>query len=83
MTAASDASSYSGQSALAFTAIFLVLQVTFVSLRYITKLLVKGRWGYDDILVAISLVLEIGLATIAIGIIIPRLRICSSPVKQN
>lgn len=58
---------YGGHSALVFTGIFLTLQLIVVWLRYITKLIVRVKWGYDDILVLVTLVLQIGLAAIAFG----------------
>jgi hypothetical protein len=72
-------STYGGHSALVFTGIFLALQLIVVWLRYITKLIVRVKWGYDDILVLVSLVLQIGLAGIAFGkLIIPRV---STPMR--
>jgi len=60
-------STYGGHPALIFTAIFLVIQIAFVALRYIAKWVVNVRWGYDDILVLISLFLQIAIAGIAFG----------------
>ena len=50
-------STYNGHPTLVFTAMFLVIQIAFVTLRCISKWLVNVRWGYDDILVLISLFL--------------------------
>jgi hypothetical protein len=49
---------------------FLVIQITFVSLRGGTKWLIKGIWGYDDLLVLGSLLLQIGLVAIAFGMLV-------------
>ncbi|KAE9375179.1 hypothetical protein N431DRAFT_531070 [Stipitochalara longipes BDJ] len=58
--------SYDGHSAIAFTGFFLALQIIFVSLRGGTKWFIKGIWGYDDLLVLITLVFQIGIAAVSL-----------------
>lgn len=60
-------STYQGHGALVFTGIFLIIQVTFVALRYLSKWQVNVKWGWDDILVLITLFLQISMAGIAFG----------------
>ncbi|KAN0113246.1 hypothetical protein V8E51_006197 [Hyaloscypha variabilis] len=57
--------SYDGHSALAFTGLFLAVQIIFVSLRVGTKWFIKGIWGYDDLMVLLTLLFQIGIAAIA------------------
>ncbi|TVY81810.1 hypothetical protein LSUE1_G002993 [Lachnellula suecica] len=61
-------SSFNGQGALIFTAVFLALQFLFVYLRYVTKWFINLQWGADDVLIGLTLLLQIGLAAIAFGI---------------
>lgn len=44
-------SNYSGRKALVFTAIYIPIQVLCVALRYLSRYLVRGPWGFDDILI--------------------------------
>jgi len=64
-------STYGGRPALVFTAVFLAIQLIVVWLRYMTKFIVNVKWGYDDVLVLVSLLLQIGLAAIAFGKSLP------------
>jgi hypothetical protein len=61
--------SYDGHSALAFTGFFLAVQIIFVSLRVGTKWFIKGIWGYDDLMVLVTLLFQIGIAAIAVGML--------------
>jgi len=62
--------SYNGHSAIAFTGFFIVVQIIFVLLRGGTKWFIKGIWGYDDLLVFVTLIFQIGIAATAIGMLI-------------
>lgn len=58
---------YSGHALIIFTAIFIPVQIICVALRYLARWVIKGPWGFDDILVFISLLLQLILAGISIG----------------
>jgi hypothetical protein len=60
---------FSGNVALVFTSVFLGIQVICVALRYISRWLSTAPWGLDDILVVASLLLNVGLAALSIGMI--------------
>lgn len=60
-------SAYSGNKLLIFTAIFVPVQIFCVALRYLSRYLVDGSWGLDDILIVTSLVLQMGQAGVSIG----------------
>ncbi|KAL9122552.1 MAG: hypothetical protein Q9187_000895 [Circinaria calcarea] len=58
---------YSGDKLIIFTAIFIPVQIFCVALRYFVRYLIKGQWGLDDIVVLISLLLQLCMAGISIG----------------
>lgn len=58
---------YSGEKLLIFTAVFVPVQIAAVALRYLTRYLIKGAWGLDDILTLTALVLQLCMAGISIG----------------
>ena len=62
-----DAAEYSGQKLIIFTAIFIPVQIISVSLRYLARYLIKGPWGFDDIVVFMSLASQMCMACISIG----------------
>lgn len=57
---------YSGRKVLIFTAIYIPAQVICVALRYLSRYLVRGSWGFDDILIMASLSLQIALGIISV-----------------
>lgn len=58
---------YRGDRLLIFTAVFIPIQVFCVALRYLARHLVKGAWGLDDVVVLISLVIQLSKAGLSIG----------------
>jgi hypothetical protein len=60
-------SSSNGIKVAIFVSIFLPIQVIFVSLRYYSRRANKISWGFDDLLVLVSLLLQISIAAIALG----------------
>ena len=59
---------YSGTKRLTFTAVFVPIQVIAVSLRYLARYLVEGPWGLDDVVVLTSLLLQMCMAGLSIGL---------------
>jgi hypothetical protein len=51
-----------------FTYIFMPLQVLCVLLRYLSRYIVRHAWGADDIMVFVSLLFQLGLGAITIGV---------------
>lgn len=58
---------YTGAKLTIFTAVFVPIQICCVALRYLARYLVEGPWGMDDIVVLTSLVLQLGMAGLAVG----------------
>lgn len=59
-------SEYSGHKALIFTALYIPTQVICVALRYLSRYLVRGSWGSDDIFIMASLVFQMAMGVICI-----------------
>lgn len=59
-------SDYSGRRVFVFTAIYIPVQVIFVALRYLSRYLVRGPWGFDDILIMASLSFQVIMGTITL-----------------
>lgn len=59
-------SEYSGRKVFVFTAIYIPVQVIFVALRYLSRYLVRGPWGFDDILILASLSFQVSMGTISL-----------------
>ncbi|KAL8847953.1 MAG: hypothetical protein Q9221_007018 [Calogaya cf. arnoldii] len=57
---------YSGHKVLVFTAVFIPIQVICVALRYLSRYLKKGSWGFDDVLILASLFFQIILGILCI-----------------
>lgn len=57
-------SDYSGRKALVVTAIYIPIQVLCVALRYLSRYLVRGSWGFDDILIMASLSFQVAMGII-------------------
>lgn len=62
-----DAAEYSGAKLVIFTAIFVPILIVCVVLRYLTRYLIRGPWGLDDWVVLASLMLQLSMAGVAIG----------------
>lgn len=62
---------YSGSKILIVTTILVPVQVFCVTLRYFVRYRIKGPWGLDDVVVVASLVLQLGMAGVAIGKLVP------------
>lgn len=58
---------YSGDTLLVVTVIFIPIIMLCVALRYLSRYLVCGGWGLDDVLIFTSLILQLGMAVIAIS----------------
>lgn len=58
---------YRGDRLLILTAVFIPIQVFCVALRYLARHIVKGAWGLDDVVVLISLIIQLGKAGMSIG----------------
>ena len=58
---------YTGNKLLIFTAIFIPIQLICVALRYLSRYLVEGPWGLDDVLVLTSLASQLSLAGVSLG----------------
>jgi hypothetical protein len=52
---------------IAFTAVFLPFVLLFVGLRFYTRHMKGTAWGFDDVLVLIAALGQIGLAAISLG----------------
>lgn len=59
---------YNGDKLLIFTAIYVPVQVACVALRYLSRYLVEGPWGLDDAVVMTSLLLQMCMAGLSVGI---------------
>lgn len=59
---------YTGDKLLIFTAIYVPVQISCVALRYLSRYLVEGPWGLDDAVIMSSLVLQMCMAGLSIGI---------------
>ena len=57
-------SDYSGRKALVFTAVYIPIQVLCVALRYLSRYLVRGPWGFDDVLIMASLSFQVAMGII-------------------
>ena len=58
---------YNGAKLLTFTAVFIPTQIIAVGLRYLSRYLVTGPWGADDIIIVTSLCLQMVMAGLSIG----------------
>ena len=58
---------YRGNRLIIFTAVYVPIQVICVALRYLSRYLVEGPWGLDDVVVMTSLVLQMCMAGLSIG----------------
>ncbi|THV51512.1 hypothetical protein BGAL_0108g00080 [Botrytis galanthina] len=60
-------SSYSGTHLVIFTAIWIPVLLVCVALRYFARWVIRGPWGVDDVLVFMSLLLQLCQAGISIA----------------
>jgi hypothetical protein len=58
---------FTAHVALVFTSVFLGIQTICVALRYVSRYVSKAPWGLDDVLVFASLLMNVGLAALSIG----------------
>ena len=58
---------YGGTKLLTFTAIFVPTQIIAVGLRYFSRYLINGPWGLDDIVVLVSLLMQMCMAGLSVG----------------
>jgi hypothetical protein len=55
-----------------FTCVFIPIQILSVALRYLSRFLVRNAWGFDDILIFVSLLFQVGLGVITLGTFVSR-----------
>ena len=58
---------YHGTRLVIFTAVYIPIQIICVALRYVSRYIVEGPWGLDDVGVLTSLALQLCMAGISIG----------------
>ena len=66
-TGLSNSPEYIGWRLEIFTAFFVPIQIVAVALRYYTRWLIRGPWGWDDAIVLVSLAFQLIMAGIGIG----------------
>lgn len=64
---AGQSAEWRGDRLLIFNGFFIPFQFICVGMRYLARQLTETPWGLDDILVFVSLVLQMALATLFIG----------------
>lgn len=58
---------YSGDKVLAISIPFTVLTTIFLGLRFCSKRLMRSRSGWDDLLLVVAYLVNVGLCAIVIG----------------
>lgn len=59
---------YIGDRLLVFTSVFAGIQIFFVALRLLTRVQYPKAWGWDDVVILVSLTGQLAIAGTSIGL---------------
>ena len=60
-------SEYVGNRVFVFSIIFIPVQIICVLLRFLARYLIKKSWGFDDLIIVVSLIFQLSQAALCIG----------------